>query len=333
MSQCDQPSRCHDPVHPPAPRGLRCASSSSSVSAGYAVARAVRAAPIERVHLGVYKLAGATLDFLGTALGLQLLAGHTAFLSGPTAGALYGLRNMPTSADRGLGAGVAPAATSRALTTLVRTTWDLEGRDVADRADGIRVATPLRTLFDLARCFNQHRFERAAEDVWHKGLVTPERSRRVPGRGPPPRPRGRHGAWRTWLDPGGRAASPGAERPRARHHRHDRAGRLADAGPPAPADAAVRRGRSTSTSPGRRSAWPSSRATRGGTAATSRQRADQTRDRACALVGWLVHRYDEDAVVDPPRPAREILALYRRRAADLGRSPGILLRSAQQTEL
>ncbi len=29
-------------------------------------------------------------------------------------------------------------------------------------------------LFGLAGQFNQHRFERAAEDVWHKGLATPE---------------------------------------------------------------------------------------------------------------------------------------------------------------
>ena len=42
------------------------------------------------------------------------------------------------------------------------------------RPDGLRVATPLRTLFRLAWVFNQHRFERAAEDAWHLGLVTPD---------------------------------------------------------------------------------------------------------------------------------------------------------------
>jgi hypothetical protein len=47
---------------------------------------------------------------------------------------------------------------------------------VERRADGLRLATPLRTLFGLAEQFNQHRFERAAEDVWHKGLVTPDQA-------------------------------------------------------------------------------------------------------------------------------------------------------------
>ena len=49
-----------------------------------------------------------------------------------------------------------------------------------------------------------------------------------------------------------------------------------------------------------------------------RQRADQARDRACAVVGWHVHRYDEAASRDPVATSRELLALYRQRAADLG---------------
>ena len=35
------------------------------------------------------------------------------------------------------------------------------------------VATPMRMLFGLADAFNQFRFERAAEDAWHRGLITP----------------------------------------------------------------------------------------------------------------------------------------------------------------
>ena len=57
---------------------------------------------------------------------------------------------------------------------VVRTSWIGGDRDVATGGDGLRVATPLRMLFGLAAQFNQHRFERAAEDVWHKGLVTPD---------------------------------------------------------------------------------------------------------------------------------------------------------------
>src|SRR5215218_7737166 len=65
-------------------------------------------------------------------------------------------------------------ATLPAPHRLVLTSWIDEERDVETRVDGIRLAKPLRTLFGLARLFNQHRFERAAEDVWHKGLVTPD---------------------------------------------------------------------------------------------------------------------------------------------------------------
>jgi hypothetical protein len=59
---------------------------------------------------------------------------------------------------------------------VVLTSWIDERRDVEQRPNGLRVATPLRMLFGLARHFGQHRFERAAEDVWHKRLVTPEQA-------------------------------------------------------------------------------------------------------------------------------------------------------------
>jgi hypothetical protein len=48
-----------------------------------------------------------------------------------------------------------------------------------------------------------------------------------------------------------------------------------------------------------------------------RQRLDQARDRACNVVGWQVERYDETAQEDPEVTAWELLAIYRRRVADL----------------
>ena len=36
-----------------------------------------------------------------------------------------------------------------------------------------------------------------------------------------------------------------------------------------------------------------------------RQRADQARDRACAVLGWHVHRYDETATTDRAAAARD----------------------------
>ena len=44
--------------------------------------------------------------------------------------------------------------------------------------DGLRLASPLRTLFTLAIDFNAYRFDRAAEDLWHLRLVTPDEAAR-----------------------------------------------------------------------------------------------------------------------------------------------------------
>ena len=56
---------------------------------------------------------------------------------------------------------------------------ELDRRGPRRRASGptaSAIASPLRMLFGLAEQFNQHRFERAAEDVWHRGLVTPDQA-------------------------------------------------------------------------------------------------------------------------------------------------------------
>ena len=80
----------------------------------------------------------------------QLAAGQEAFVSGPSAGALYGLRNMPRRCveitvhqQRRIHA-ASPRADSfgRAGST--------SARDVVVRSDGLRVASPLRMLFGLA---------------------------------------------------------------------------------------------------------------------------------------------------------------------------------------
>jgi hypothetical protein len=47
---------------------------------------------------------------------------------------------------------------------------DLDG--VRER-DGWRLLAPAPMLLTLAEIFNDHRFERAAEDAWHLALVTP----------------------------------------------------------------------------------------------------------------------------------------------------------------
>ena len=239
----------------------------------------------------------------GTALALQLLAGDTAFLSGPTAGALHGLRGMPTQPIE-IAVGSRTSRGSRRRTGSCGRPGIVDGRDVETRDDGIRVATPLRTLFGLARRFNQHRFERAAEDLWHKGLVTPTRRPSTSPRSAGPA-RAASAAWST-----GWTKSALRQRPAQSGLELDLIAMIERVGLPTP----VRQ--LPLTLPSGETihldlAWPDVRLAiepghswwHGG---DLRQRADQARDRACALVGWHVHRYDEAAAADPAATAREI---------------------------
>jgi hypothetical protein len=242
---------------------------------------------------GVVAVAGVELSFAARALCAQLAAGGSTFVSGPTAGALHGLRDMPRGRIE-----VTIEESRRVILPpghrIVRTSWIEEARDVVARADGLRVASPLRTLFGLASQFNQHRFERAAEDLWHKGLVTPDQADEYLAA---IRRSGRTGVSRmeTWLErltfrPTAPAQS-GLEQ--------DFLAMIAQVGLPTPVrqhplllatgelihlDLAwidVR----LAVEPGH-SWW------HGGDV---RQRRDQARDRACAVVGWHVARYDETA--------------------------------------
>jgi hypothetical protein len=269
---------------------------------------------LERVHRGVFKLAGARLDIEGRALALQLLAGPGAFLSGPSAGVLHGLRGMPTEPVE-VTIDEIRRATLPKPHRVVLTSWLDEERDVESRGDGIRVATPLRMLFGLAGRFGQHRFERAAEDVWHKGLVTPDEAG---GYLAAIRQSGKKGVLRMeqWLE-----QTAFRQKPAASGLELDFVDMIEQVGLPAPVRQHPLRlpsGEVVHLD----LAWPDVRLAvepghswwHGG---DLRQRADQARDRACALVGWHVHRYDEDATRDRAATARELLELYRRRAADL----------------
>ena len=136
------------------------------------VKRARRDGTIETVVPGIVQVAGTPRSFHAKAMILQLHAGETSFISGVSAAALHGLRAMPRTLVE------VTATESHQFTMppwgrLVRSSWVDWERDVVTRPDGIRVASPLRMLFRLAKVFNEHRFDRAAEDCWHLGLLTP----------------------------------------------------------------------------------------------------------------------------------------------------------------
>jgi hypothetical protein len=263
---------------------------------------------------GVVALAAVQLSFEGRALVAQLAAGGEAFVSGPSAGVLYGLRAMPRSRVE-----ISIKQWRRLeLPTWCRifhTSWIDEERDVIVRPDGLRIASPLRMLFGLAGQFNQHRFERAAEDVWHKDLVTPVAAADFLAA---IRRSGRTGVTRfeTWLE-----KTSFRDRPSHTTLELDFVDMIDRVGLPTP-----KRQHPLLLATGELIhldlAWPDARLAvepghswwHGG---DLRQRADQARDRACNVVGWQVERYDEAAQADPWGTAQELLAIYRRRVADL----------------
>jgi hypothetical protein len=265
------------------------------------------------VHRGVIGVAGLTTSFESRAMAAQIAVGPTGFLSGPTAGRLYGLRSMPSNPIEV----TVPETRSlkpRLGVTIVRTSWD-DDEVMPRRADGLVIASPLRTLFGLAGSFNQFRFERAAEDLWHRNLVDPAAAAEYLAR---IRRRGRTGVARleTWLE-----KTEAQQRPATTGLEQLLAGMAERAGLPTP----VRQHPLTladGVTIHLDLAWPEIRFAlepghswwHGG---DRRQDADQTRDRACAEVGWQVMRFDESVWDRQSEEVGRLRRAYHRRRRDL----------------
>ena len=198
---------------------------------------------------------------------------------------------------------------------LVVTSWLDEARDVVPRGDGLRVASPLRMLFGLAEQFNQHRFRRAAEDAWQLGIITPDAAGDYLAA---IRRSGRTGVIQleAWLE-----SLSFIERPAQTGLELDFVDMIERVGLPTPVrqyPLRLANGELIHLD----LAWPAARlAVEPGHSRWHVDVAkDQARDRACSVVGWQVERYDQDARNDKRGTAREILAIYHRRIADLGGS-------------
>ena len=121
---------------------------------------------------GIVRLTGSQETFASQAMALQLHTGDDSFVSGFSAGVLYGLREMPRRSVEV----TVPEMQRYVMPTwgrLHRSSWIDPERDTASRGS-LRLASPMRMLFRLAAVFNQYRFQRAAEDCWHLQLVTPD---------------------------------------------------------------------------------------------------------------------------------------------------------------
>jgi hypothetical protein len=260
----------------------------------------------------VLRITSAPDTFLSRCMAAQLHTRRIGFLAGPTAGRLYGLRKMPTRPIH-----VAIPESHRISVPpwiqVAHASWFDADRDMTTLADSaLLVATPMRMLFGLADAFNQFRFERAAEDAWHRRLITPVEAAEYLA---VHRCRGKNGVstierWLERTQARSEPAQSGLEQALLRA-----IDELVDVPPPVRQyPLRLRSGETIRLDV----AWPLVRlAVEPGAAwwhgGDLGQRRDQARDRACGELGWMVVRYDESFLEDPSGNARELRSIYRAR--------------------
>ena len=253
-----------------------------------------------------------TFDARAMAANLQFADGH---LTGTTAGVLYGLRSMP----RGRIEVALPERVRMRCPTWIATRVDrhIGPHDVVLREDGLAVATPHRMLLELAAAFNDHRFERAAEDAWYLKLRHTESCATfLPSR--PSTSRARSGPLRTMGSSRGTR-----ERPTQSNFERDLLRTIRLVGLPEPEcqyALTLANGEVIHLD----LAWPDIRlAVEPGHSHWHRgvlkTRADMARDRACSELGWQVLRYDEAAQTDLAAVGRELQRIHRARVETVRR--------------
>lgn len=264
---------------------------------------------------GVYRVGGAPDTFEARCSAATLFGGDVGFVSGSSAGRLLGLRRMHadvvdfTVPD---GFRTAPPWWMKLRTT----NWydPVEHRSPYD--GGIMVATPLRMMFGLARQFNQRRFDKAADDAWQLGLITP---RAVLDFLQANRASGKNGVTRLerWVE---RALEQSA--PSESYLERDLIAELERIGLPTPVrqfPLVLRTGERIRLD----AAWPAIRlGVEPGHSWFHRfdggQERDHLRDAACGELGWQILRLNEKMLLDVRGVARTVARVYRQRLATVG---------------
>lgn len=283
-----------------------------------AVSRARRSGKIVDMAPGVVRIRSSPDTHGARCFAMHLRVADLGFLSGATAGHQLGLRSMPTrrvevTVDRSF---------RRTMPTWARvhpSSWFCSERDSQRGPGGMTIATPMRMLWGLAASFNQHRFERAAEDAWHLGLITPAQALAYLEVN---RCRGKDGVRRLelWLD-----RAIGQQRPAQSNLERVLLEAVQRCGLSEP----IRQHQLLLSSGELISldiAWPHIRLAvepgdswwHGGDDA---QRHDQARDRACNEVGWQVVRFDQTLRTDPDAAARQVARIHRQRTFDVRNCP------------
>jgi hypothetical protein len=183
--------------------------------------------------------------------------------------------------------------------------------DDVEMVDGFRVERPIPMVLSIADRWNQFRFESAAEDAWHLGLVTPEAADEYLAK---VRRSGRHGVtvMDKWLRKTGTR-----KRPMASSFEVKVLGAVRKVGLPEPSlqhELRLQSGELIHVD----LAWPEvmlgvepgASWWHGG---DLKQSKDQARSRAANVVGWELMFYDERGLEDLDNVGREILTTYTTR--------------------
>lgn len=258
----------------------------------------------------VKRLAGSPESVASRVMALSLYAGERGFVSGMTSARQLGVECVPKAYFEVM---LADTRTPKLPNWVraTRTSWRLTS-DRLEMADGRILSKPLRTLLRCGATCGDVAFEKIAEQMWHRRLITPNEAAEYLAS---VRCQGRHGVARfeRWLD-------AAVERPLPAQSglEIDLATALDGMNLPTPLrqfPLTLLDGITIHLD----LAWPDVRLGiepganwwHGG---NDKGRKDRERDRRCDEVGWQVIRFDEIELRDLMRCARQVLDVYERRS-------------------
>jgi len=143
----------------------------------YAIRSLVRAGSLELVLQGAYRLPAVPLDEIGRCA--AVCAAHAdVIVSGPTAGRIWGFRQLPRDHRIHL---LVPPTSQRTIAGWVQPyrTSAFHPEDVVVRSDGISVTSRQRTVLDLARTLDPMSLLSVAEQAMSDGHLGSDDMRRV----------------------------------------------------------------------------------------------------------------------------------------------------------